>query len=107
MADRTVNMNGENGKGKHTIDSERCDIVETPTGIGNGVYYACGKCGTALDVWARDQDVRDTISDALEKSVIDPLGLLAGLMANVKEESDNEAGLDSVVKLFLPTMRCT
>ena len=94
MAETTVTTNG--GKYKHAMNSKEHDIVEASTGIGDGTYYACGKCGAALNVWKRDQDTRDAMSDALEKSVFNPLGLLAGLMANVKEEDDSEAGLSVV-----------
>lgn len=84
MAQNSVSSNGENGK--RNMHSKEYDIVEAPSGIGNGTYYACGKCGAGLNVWADRQTVRDEMAGEIEEKVINPLGLLAGLLANVKED---------------------
>ncbi|MDL2267997.1 hypothetical protein LJC46_08445 [Desulfovibrio sp. OttesenSCG-928-G15] len=46
------------------------------------------------------QEARDEMAAELEKSVLTPLGLLAGLLASVKEEDSNEASLDIVGQLL-------
>jgi hypothetical protein len=72
------------------------EIVEAPSVVGEGRYFACGKCGARLNVGQRDQDTRDEMAKVLDEKVLDPFGLLAGLMANTNDEDSEEVSIGAV-----------
>lgn len=83
MATETVTTNGGKGNGI----PEGFKIVDATTSTG-GHYDACGKCGARLHTGHMDEEARGKMADALDQKVIEPLALLAGLMANVKDEDE-------------------
>jgi hypothetical protein len=89
MATDTVS---ENGNGINGIP-KGYDIVAAPSGTGR--YDVCGKCGCRLHTDKLELQEREKMAEEIEKNVINPLALLAGLLANVVEE-DLVEGLNIV-----------
>lgn len=70
------------------IPGEAFSIVDTPSGVGKGSYDACGRCGARLFTHTLEQAARDKMAEQLEERVLGPLGLLAGMLANVGEDAE-------------------
>ena len=71
------------------------DIVEVKHEWG-GAYDACGKCGARLHTCEVGDTAKNTMAGRLEERVLNPLGLMAGLLASVKEEEDDSEAFNAV-----------
>lgn len=86
MAQNAVLNDSGEGK-KYSLADKAYDVVSAPT-VSGGKCDICGHCGEMLRTGAKAQAAREEMNRGVSDRILDPLGLLAGLLAQAGEEED-------------------